>query len=94
MKKQGRHGSWIGGSAMVKVITAIRNQELDQAFAGWTQGFTAPVSRTFRGTMRRVMRKIPFQTHVGIHHGRICNASPSSSAMEKLAKRFSTPTFL
>jgi hypothetical protein len=94
MKKQGRHWSRAGGTAMVKVITAIRNQELDQAFAEWTQGFTAPVSRTFRGTMRRVMRKIPFQTHVGIHHGRICNASPSSSAMGKLAKSFSTPAFL
>ncbi|KMO85746.1 hypothetical protein AB840_11760 [Megasphaera cerevisiae DSM 20462] len=71
---------------MVKVITVIRNQKLDQAFAGWTKEFTAP--------MRRVMRKIPFQTHVGIHHGRICNASPSSSAMGKLAKSFSTPAFL
>lgn len=94
MKKQGRHWSRTGGTAMVKVITAIRNKELDQAFADWTKGFTAPVSRTFRGTMRRVMRKIPFQTHVGIHHGRICNNGPSSSAIGKLANSFSTPAFL
>ena len=57
MKKQGRHWSRTGGSAMVKVITDIRNQELDQAFVGWARGVTAPVSRIFRGTMRRVMRK-------------------------------------
>jgi hypothetical protein len=94
MKKQGRHWSRTGGTAMVKVITAIRNKELDQAFADWTKGFTAPVSRTFRGTMRRVMRKIPFQTHVGIHHGRICNNGPSSSVIGKLANSFSTPAFL
>ena len=43
----------------MKVITAIRNQELDQAFVGWARGFTAPVSRTFRGTMRRVMGLAP-----------------------------------
>ncbi|WP_427112472.1 hypothetical protein [Megasphaera sueciensis] len=61
---------------------------------GWARGFTAPVSRTFRGTMRRVMRKILFQTHVGVHHGRIRNTGPSSSAIGKLAKSFSTPAFL
>jgi len=94
MKKQGRHWSRTGGTAMVKVITAIRNKELDQAFVGWASGFTAPVSRTFRGTMRRVMRKIPFQTHVGVHHGCIRNTGPASSAIGKLAKSFSTPAFL
>jgi len=94
MKKQGRHWSRTGGTAMVKVITAIRNKKLDQAFVGWASGFTAPVSRTFRGTMRRVMRKIPFQTHVGVHHGCIRNTGPASSAIGKLAKSFSTPAFL
>jgi hypothetical protein len=94
MKKQGRHWSRTGGTAMVKVITAIRNKELDKAFAVWGRGFSAPVSRRFRGTMRRVMRKIHFQTHVGVHHGRIYNTGPASSAIGKLAKSFSTPAFL
>jgi len=94
MKKQGRHGSRTGGTAMVKVITAIRNKELDKAFAVWGRGFSAPVSRRFRGTMRRIMRKIYFQSHVGVHHGRIYNTGLASSAIGKLAKSFSTPAFL
>ena len=94
MKRQGRHWSRTGGTAMVNVITAIRNKELDQALAAWERGFSAPVSRIFHGTMRRIMRQMPFQAHVGIHHGRICNTGPSSSATGKLAKRFSTPALL
>jgi hypothetical protein len=67
MKKQGRHWSKAGGTAMVKVITAIRNKELNNAFTIWEKGFTAPISRTCKGTMRRIMKKIPIQPHVGIH---------------------------
>lgn len=94
MKKQGRHWSKAGGTAMVKVITAIQNKELDNAFTIWEKGFTAPISRTCKGTMRRIMKKIPIQPHVGIHRGSIRNQGHVSSAIGKLSKSFSTPVFL
>ena len=94
MKRQGRNWSKQGGKAMVKVITAIKNHELDKAFIGQEKGYEESVSRKFHSTMRRIMKQAKFVPHVGIHQGSIRNNKAVSSAMGALAKSLAMPAIL
>lgn len=89
MKKQGRRWSNNGGEAMLKIITGLRNQDLDRALTEGKTNNNKKQSRLFNGAVRMALQKANFVEHKGVKNGRITNYSPSSSAMGQLVKAFS-----
>lgn len=86
MKRQGRYWGKDGAEAMVKVIDALRNQELEQALTQQVKGYGKKKSRRFNGAVKDALKKGKAAVHVGVKLGRIVVNGPTSSAMGRLAK--------
>lgn len=85
MKKQGRRWSKDGGLAMVKVISGLKNADLEQALAGDLCVMPLKTRKEYRNAVREAVKKPIFVPHVGTHQCRIANYGPSSSPMGQLA---------
>jgi hypothetical protein len=77
MKKQGRRWSDRGGLAMVKVISGLKNGDLEQALAGDLCIMLLKTRKEYRNTVREALKKPIFVSHVGAHQCRIANYGPS-----------------
>ena len=86
MKRQGRRWGKKGGLAMVKIITGLRNGDLEKALTSLAENCSKPQSEALRGAVRNALKKSKFVPHIGVQHGRIYNAGPTSSAMGYLKK--------
>ena len=85
IKKQGRRWSKDGGLAMVKVISGLKNGDLEQALAGDLYGMLLKNRKEYRNAVREALKKPLFVPHVGVHQCCIANYGPSSSPMGYLA---------
>ena len=85
MKKQGRRWSKDGGLAMVKVISGLKNGDLEQALAGDLCRISMETRKEYRNAVREALKKPLFIPHVGVHQCCIANYGPSSSPMGHLA---------
>ena len=85
MKKQGRRWSYRGGRAMVKVISGLKNDDLEQALAGDLCVMPLKARKEYRNAVREALKKPAFVPHVGAHQCRIANYGLSSSPMGQLA---------
>ncbi|WP_302576021.1 UPF0236 family transposase-like protein [uncultured Acidaminococcus sp.] len=85
MKKQGRRWSKDGGLAMVKVISGLKNGDLEQALAGELCRISMETRKEYRNAVREALKKPLFIPHVGVHQCCIANYGPSSSPMGHLA---------
>lgn len=85
MKKQGRRWSKDGGLAMVKVISGLKNGDLEQALAGKLCRISMKTRKEYRNAVREALKKPLFVPHVGVHQCCIANYGPSSSPMGHLA---------
>ena len=86
MKSRGRCWSRAGGLAMIKVITGLKNGDLERAMVSKLEGFRSRPGKDFSKAVKMALKKIPFQAHEGVCHGRIANYGPSSSPMGRLAQ--------
>ena len=86
MKRQGRRWGKKGGLAMVKIITGLRNGDLDKALTSLAENCSKPQSEALKGAVRNALKKAKFVPHTGVQHGSIYNAGPTSSAMGYLKK--------
>ena len=89
MKKQGRRWSYRGGLAMIKVISGLKNDDLEQALAGDLRGIPMKTRKEYRDAVREALKKPVFVSHVGAHQCMIANYGPSSSPMGHLAAALS-----
>ena len=85
MKKQGRRWSSRGGLAMIKVLTGLKNGDLEQALATDLRGIPMESRKKYRNAVREALKKPVFVPHVGTHQCSIANYGPSSSPMGYLA---------
>lgn len=86
MKRQGRYWGKDGAEAMVQVIDALRNDELDQALTQQVKGYAKKKSRRFSGAVKEALKKSNAAVHIGVKRGRIVVNGPTSGAMGRLAK--------
>ena len=86
MKRQGRRWGKKGGLAMIKIITGLRNGDLGSALTSQADGCNKPQSQALKSAVRNVLKKTKFIQHIGVHHGGIYNAGPTSSAIGHLKK--------
>ena len=70
----------------IKIITGLRNGDLDKAITSLAENCSKPQSEALRGAVRNALKKSKFVPHIGVQHGRIYNAGPTSSAMGYLKK--------
>ena len=84
MKKQGRRWSKDGSLAMVKVISGLKNGDLEQALAGDLCRISMETRKEYRNAVREALKKPLFVPHVGVHQCSIANYGPSSSPMGHL----------
>lgn len=89
MKKQGRRWSYRGGLAMIKVISGLKNGDLEQALGKDLCGIPPKSKKEYRYAVRTALRKPVFVPHVGAHQGCIANYGPSSSPLGHLAAALS-----
>ena len=71
---------------MIKVITGLKNGDLERAMVSKLEGFRSRQGKDFSKAVKMALKKIPFQAHEGVCHGRIANYGPSSSPMGRLAQ--------
>ena len=86
MKRQGRRWGKKGGLAMIKIITGLRNGDLGSALTSQVEGCNKPQSQALRSAVRNALKKTKFIQHIGVQHGGIYNAGPTSSAIGHLKK--------
>ena len=84
MKKQGRRWSRRGGLGMVKVISGLKNGDLDQALAVELCSMPLKPRKEYWNAVREALKKPVFVPHVGTHQCCIANYGPSSSPMGHL----------
>ena len=80
-----RRWSKDGGLAMVKVISGLKNGDLEQALAGELCRISMKTRKEYRNAVREALKKPLFIPHVGVHQCCIANYGPSSSPMGHLA---------
>ena len=85
MKKQGRRWSKDGGLAMIKVLSGLKNGDLEQALATDLRSIPMESRKKYRNAVREALKKPVFVPHVGTHQCSIANYGPSSSPMGQLA---------
>lgn len=88
MKRQGRRWGKVGGLAMVKIITVLRNRDLSCALTSRPEGCSKPQSPDLSRAVRNALKKAKFVPHVGVRHGAVYNGGPTSSAVGQLQKMF------
>lgn len=88
MKRQGRRWGKVGGLAMVKIITGLRNRDLNCALTSRPEGCSKPQSPDLSRAVRNALKKAKFVPHVGVRHGAVYNGGPTSSAVGHLQKMF------
>ena len=71
---------------MIKVITGLKNGDLERAMVSKLEGFRSRPGKDFSKAVKMALKKIPFQAHEGVCYGRIANYGPSSSPMGRLAQ--------
>ena len=86
MKRQGRRWGKKGGLAMIKIITGLRNGDLGSALTSQADGCNKPQSQALKSAVRNALKKTKFIQHIGVKHGGIYNAGPTSSAIGHLKK--------
>lgn len=86
MKKQGRRWGEKGGRAMIRILTALKNGNLRKAMAAREATFQKQYEPNLKGAVRRALKKVRFQEHEGVKHGRVTLDAPNSSAMGQLAR--------
>ncbi len=69
---------------MVKVISGLKNADLEQALAGDLCVMSLKTRKEYRNAVRKAVKKPIFVPHVGAHQCRIANYGPNSSPMEQL----------
>ena len=85
MKRQGRVWSSKGGQAMIKLITALRNNALDEAMTANWKGYAKPQGRNLKKAARRCIQN-GFKPHVGVRHGGIANYGPSTNSYGRMSR--------
>ena len=85
MKKPGRRWSCRGGQAMIKVISGLKNGDLEQALAEGLCYISLKTQKEYRNAVREALKKPVFVPHVGVHQCCIANYGLSSSPMGHLA---------
>lgn len=88
MKRQGRYWSEQGATAMIRVIDALRNNELDD-WLNTTMSEQVPaedLKSHWEKAQRFAKKKVPFESHVGVLKGRVANYGPSSTVYGKLSQ--------
>ena len=70
---------------MVKVISGLKNDDLEQALARDLCVMPLKTRKEYRNAVREALKKPIFITHVGAHQCRIANYGPSSNPMGQLA---------
>ena len=86
MKRQGRRWGKKGGLAMIKIITGLKNGDLGSALTSQAEGCSKPQSQALKAAVRNALKKTKFIQHIGVQHGGIYNAGPTSSAIGHLKK--------
>ena len=89
MKKQGRAWGKIGGEAMVKIITGLKNGDLRQALTATNKFFIHEPSKKFYRATQKAFKTAKSRFYEGVRHGKITVDAPTSSAVGQLARRFS-----
>ena len=64
---------------MVKVISGLKNDDLEQALAGDLCVMPLKTRKEYRNAVREALKKPVFVPHSGAHQCRIANYGPSSS---------------
>ena len=70
---------------MVKVISGLKNDDLEQALTVDLCVMPLKTRKEYRNAVREALKKPPFVPHSGAHLCRIANYGPSSSPMGQLA---------
>ena len=86
MKHQGRRWGKKGGSCMLKILTGLKNADLQEAMSARAECFSHAPSTKFHGAVRNALKKAKHRNHEGVRHGRITVNAPTSSAIGRLAK--------
>ena len=73
---------------MIKIITGLRNGDLGSALTSQAEGCSKPQSQALRAAVRNALKKTKFIPHIGVQHGGIYNAGPTSSAIGRLKNMF------
>ena len=66
MKSHGRCWSRAGGLAMIKVITGLKNGNLERAMVSKLEGFRSKPGKDFSKAVKMALKKIPFR-HGSVH---------------------------
>ena len=66
---------------MVKVISGLKNADLEQALAGELCVMPLKTRKEYRNAVREALKKLVFVSHVGVYQCSIANYIPSSSPM-------------
>lgn len=70
---------------MVKVISGLKNGDLEQALEADLCGMPLKTRKEYWNAVREALKKPVFGPHVGVHQCCIANYRPSSSPMGHLA---------